>query len=150
MFVGHGEQLTGESLDHQTRHEILAWVFLGQHQEDGRLPGGEGLGVDGAVEAEDLLQLGVQEGVQPGQHCGHDGGHGLFGGVQRRPGKPTGLVRLRQGIHKDLESILALDSFAGSQEVLHQLEHADDVPPLRCALMLGRKIFCQKQNDCRQ
>ena len=73
----------------------------------------------------------------------------MLGGVQRRSGEPAGLVRLRQGVHEDLETILALDRPAGGQKVLHQLEHADDVPPLRSALMLGREVLRQQQNNRR-
>ena len=151
VLVSHREQLSGKRLNHEARHEVLAGVLLGQHQEDGGLLGGEGLRVNGAVKTEDLLQLGIQEGVQPGQHCGHDGGHRLVGGVQRRPREPAGLVGLRQRVHQDLEPVFALGHFAGGQEVLHQLEDADDVPGFCIPRVLGRQILCQqKHNRCQQ
>ena len=44
----------------------------------GNYTGTKAANFDGAVEAQHLLQLRVQEGVEPRQHCGHDGGHSLF------------------------------------------------------------------------
>ena len=146
MLVGDGEQFAGKGLDHQTRHEVLAGVLLRQYQEDGGLLGGEGFRVDGAVKAEDLLQLGIQESVQPGKHRGHDGGHGLVGGVQRRAGEPAGFVGFGQSIHEVLETVFAL-GLAGAQKVLHQLEHADDMPLLRISCALGRQVLRQQEDD---
>ena len=99
VLVRHGEQLTGECLDHQAGHEVLAGVFFRQNEEDGRLLGGKGFRVNGTVEAQHLLQLGVQEGVQPGQHRGHDRGHGLLRRVEGGAGEPPGLVSVGQRVH---------------------------------------------------
>jgi len=55
---------------------------LREDQEYGAFLGGEGLRVNGAVEAEYLLQLCVQKGIRSGKHRGHDRGHGLIGGGQ--------------------------------------------------------------------
>ena len=39
-------------------------------------------------------------------------------------------------------------SVAGRQQILHQLEHTDDVPPLLGSLLRGRQILRQQENDC--
>ena len=57
IFICHRKQFPAEGLDHKTRHKILAGIFFGEDEENGGLSAGEGFGVDGAVEAEDLLQL---------------------------------------------------------------------------------------------
>ena len=44
-------------------------------------------------------------------------------------GEPLGLVLLRQAVHEELELILVGQN-AGGQQLLHQLEHGYDVPPL--------------------
>ena len=57
VLVRHGEQFTGQSLNHQASHEVFAGVLLRQDEEDGGFLGGEQLRVNGAVEAQHLLQL---------------------------------------------------------------------------------------------
>ena len=129
MLIRHREQLPTQGLDHQPSHEVFGLIFLRKYQEDGRFLCGKALGVYGAVETQHLLQLRVQEGVQPGEDGGHDGGHRLFGGGEGGAGEPLGLVFLRQAVHEELELILVGQN-AGGQQLLHQLEHGYDVPPL--------------------
>ena len=45
-----------------------------------------------------------------------------------------------------METVLAL-GLAGAQEVLHQLEHADDVPLLCIPRVFGRQVLRQQEND---
>ena len=144
MRIRHREQLLAQGLDHQPGHEVFGLIFLRKYQEDGRFLCGKALGVHGAVEAEHLLQLRVQEGVEPGEHGGHDGGHGLLGGGKGGAGEPFGLVLLRQAVHEELELVLARKD-AGGYQFLHQLEHGHDVPPLPQLTMdpFGRQIFRQ-------
>ena len=146
IFICHRKQFPAESLDHKARHEILAGVFFGEDEENGRLFTGERFGVDGAVEAEDLLQLRIQKGIEPGEDGGHDGHHGLIRTVQSRSSKPPGLMGVRQFVHQNLETVFSLCGSAGRQEVLHQLKHADDVPPL-CPCILVRGQILRQQQD---
>ena len=53
----------------------------------------------------------------------------LLGGGEGGAGEPLGLVFLRQAVHEELELILVGQN-AGGQQLLHQLEHGYDVPPL--------------------
>ena len=110
VLVRHGEQLPRQRLYHQARHEVLGGVLLRQDEEDGGLLCRKLLGVGGAVEAQHLLQLRVQKGVEPGQHRGHDGGHGLLGGIQRCTGKPPGLVYVRQSVHQKCKPVFAANA----------------------------------------
>ena len=57
VLVRHSEQLTGERLNHEAGHKVLAGILLREYEKDGGLLRGKILGVDGAVEAEDLLEL---------------------------------------------------------------------------------------------
>ena len=107
MLVRHGEQLTGEVLDHKTRDEILGGVFLRQNEKNGALLRGEHLRVDGAVVADDLLQLRVQKGVQAGEDGGHDRGHRLIRRRQRRARQPPRLMLRRQNVHQQLKAVPA-------------------------------------------
>ena len=107
MLVRHGEQLTGEVLDHKTRDEILGGVFLRQNEKNGALLRGEHLRVDGAVVADDLLQLRVQKGVQAGEDGGHDRGHRLIRRRQRRARQPSCLMLRRQNVHQQLKAVPA-------------------------------------------
>ena len=72
VFIRHGKELTGEVLDHQSGNEVLGGIFFRQDEKDGAFFGCEHLGIDGAVVADDLLQLRVEESIQTGQHRGHD------------------------------------------------------------------------------
>ena len=45
---------------------MLGGIFLGEHDKNGRFRAAELFGIDGSIEAEDLFQLGVKEGVQTG------------------------------------------------------------------------------------
>ena len=63
-------------------------------------------------------------------------------------GEPPSLVRVGQRVHHDLKAVLALGGLAGRQQILHQLEHADDVPPLLGSLLRGRQILRQQENYC--
>ena len=95
MLVRHGEQLTGEVLDHKSRDEVLGGVFLRQNEKNGALLRGEHLRVDGAVVADDLLQLRVQEGVQAGED-GDDHGEEKQANRGKEPDQPImGLVTLQ-------------------------------------------------------
>ena len=107
MLVRHGEQLTGEVLDHKSRDEVLGGVFLRQNEKNGALLRGEHLRVDGAVVADDLLQLRVQEGVQAGEDGGHDRGHRLIRRRQRRARQPSCLMLRRQNVHQQLKAVPA-------------------------------------------
>ena len=107
MLVRHGEQLTGEVLDHKARDEILGGIFLRQNQEDGALLRGKHLRVDGTVVADDLLQFRVQEGVQAGEDGGHDRGHRLIRRRQRRARQPPRLMLRRQNVHQQLKAVPA-------------------------------------------
>ena len=73
----------------------------------------------------------------------------MFCRVEGCAGKPPGLVSIRQRVHQDLKAILAF-GFAGGQQILHQLEYADDVPPLLGSLLRGRQILRQQENDRRE
>ena len=110
VLVRHGEQLPCQRLYHQPCHEVLGGVLLRQDEEDSGLLRRKLLGVGGTVEAQHLLQLRVQEGVEPGQHRGHDGGHGLFGGIQRCTGKPPGLVYVWQSVHQKRKPVFAANA----------------------------------------
>ena len=145
VLVRHGKQFPRQRLYHQTRHKVLGLIFLRQDKEDGGLLRRELLGVGGAVEAQHLLQLRVQEGVEPGQHRGHDGGHGLFGGVQRCTGKPPCLMRVRQPVHQKREPVFAANA-GGSQQFLHQLEYGHDMPALCRALAVRRQELRQQKH----
>ena len=107
MLVRHREQLTGEVLDHKTRDEVLRGIFFRQNQEDGALLRGEHFRVDGAVVADDLLQLRIQKGVQAGEDGGHDRGHRLIRRRQRRASQPPCLMLRRQDIHQQLKAVPA-------------------------------------------
>ena len=72
VLIRYCEQLTGEVLDHQARHEVLRLILLRQDEEDGGFLRRKLFRVNGTVEAEDLLQLTIEERVEPGQHRGHD------------------------------------------------------------------------------
>lgn len=109
VLVRHGEQFPTQVLDHEPHHEVLGLILLGEHQEDGGLVAGKALSVQRAVEADRLLQLRIQKGVQPGQHCGQHRCHGLFRSVQGCSGEPPGFVLRRQTAHQHLETAFALD-----------------------------------------
>ncbi|CAN4011032.1 hypothetical protein LPJCHP_LPJCHP_11635, partial [Dysosmobacter welbionis] len=98
VFIRQEKQLSRQILDDESRHEVLSGVLFREDQEHGAFLGGEGLRVNGAVEAEHLLQLCIQKGIQPGKHRGHDGGHSLIGGGQRGAGQHIGSVVLRQPV----------------------------------------------------
>ena len=70
----------------------------------------------------------------------------MLGGGEGGAGEPLGLVFLRQAIHEKLELILPWQD-AGGQELLHQLEHGHDVPPLPQLPVdpLGRQVLRQQQ-----
>ena len=145
VLVRHGEQLPCQRLYHQPCHEVLGGVLLRQDEEDSGLLRRKLLGVGGAVEAQHLLQLRVQEGVEPGQHRGHDGGHGLFGGIQRCTGKPPGLVYVRQSVHQKREPVFAANA-GGRQQLLHQLEYGHDVSALCGAFAVRRQELRQQKH----
>ena len=107
MLVRHGEQLAGEVLDHKTRDEILCRIFFRQNEKNGALLSGKHLRVDGAVVADDLLQLRVQKGVQTGENGGHDRGHRLIRRCQRRTRQPPRLMLRRQNVHQQLKTVPA-------------------------------------------
>ena len=129
IFIRHGKQLPRQRLYHQARHEVLGGVLFRQDEEDGGLLRRKLLGIDGAVEAQHLLQLRVQEGVEPRQHCGHDGGHGLLRGVQCGTGKPSCFVCIRHPVHQKREPVFAANA-GGRQQFLYQLEYGHDMPAL--------------------
>ena len=107
MLVRHGEQLAGQVLDHKARDEILGGIFLRQNEKNGALLRGEHLRVDGAVVADDLLQLRIQKGVQAGEDGGHDRGHCLIRRCQRRARQPPCLMLRRQNVHQQLKAVPA-------------------------------------------
>ena len=145
VLVRHGEQLPCQRLYHQPCHEVLGGVLLRQDEEDSGLLRRKLLGVGGAVEAQHLLQLRVQEGVEPGQHRGHDGGHGLFGGIQRCTGKPPGLVCIRQSVHQKCKPVFAANA-GGRQQFLYQLEYGHDVSAFCGAFAIRRQEFRQQEH----
>lgn len=65
MLVRHRHQFSVELLDDEAYQEVGGGVFLRHDDEKGLLAGTKLLGVDGAVEAEDLLQLTIQKCVEP-------------------------------------------------------------------------------------
>ena len=145
VIVRHGEQLPCQRLYHQPCHEVLGGVLLRQDKEDSGLLHRKLLGVGGAVEAQHLLQLRVQKGVEPGQHRGHDGGHGLFGGIQRCTGKPPGLVCIRQSVHQKCKPVFAANA-GGRQQFLYQLEYGHDVSAFCGAFAIRRQEFRQQEH----
>ena len=145
MLLGHREKFPAQVLDQQPGHEILGEVLLREDEENGGLLGGKALGVDCAVKAQNLLQLCVQEGVELGQGGGHDGGHGLFRAGESGAGILPGLMAGGQFCHQQLEPSHALHP-RGSGQVLHQMEHGDDVPPLLRVLMGGGQVLRQQQD----
>ena len=98
-LICHGQDLPVELLDDQGDHEEGIGIFLRHDQEDGALLPAELLRINLCVKAQELLQLGIQKGIQPGQGCTHDAGHGLFGSIQSGPGKPFGFVVIRQNVN---------------------------------------------------
>jgi hypothetical protein len=66
--------------------------------------------------------------------------HGLLGGIERGAGEPSRLVFRGHFFYEELELIFPLDR-GGRQQVLDDLEHADDVT------FLGGAEFCD-QEDC--
>ncbi|CAN3993492.1 Crp/Fnr family transcriptional regulator, partial [Dysosmobacter welbionis] len=127
-------------------HKVLAGVLLREYEKDGGLLRGKILGVDGTVKAEDLLKLRIQEGIEAGQDGGHDGIHRLLRSGQGRAGKPPCLMGVRQFIHENMKACFPL-GLAGGQQILHQFEHADDVPPLLRGLVCGRQVLCQQKDN---
>ena len=67
----------------------------------------------------------------------------MVGCVQRRPGKPPCLVIRGQLFHEDGKPVFAPYP-RGSQQLLHQLEHGHDVPPL--LFSFRRQKFCQQEH----
>lgn len=143
VLICNGQDLTVELLNDKGNHEEGVGVFLRHNDKDGRLLTAELLGVNLRVEAQKLFQLRVQEGVQSGQSCGHDGCHTLLGCIQGGSGEPLGLVIVGKHLHELLELILAFLS-RWSQQFLDDLEHGYDVPFLRLAEL------CNQQDRCRQ
>ena len=79
--IRHGEQLTGEVLDHKARDEILGGVFLRQNEKNCGLLCGKCFGVQPAVKTKNLFQFAVEERVKSGKNSGYNRSHSLFGGV---------------------------------------------------------------------
>ena len=67
MLIGDSKDLTVQLLDDQRYHKMLAAVFFGKYDEDGRFCFAESLGIDGGIETKNLLKLTVEECVQTGQ-----------------------------------------------------------------------------------
>ena len=111
VFICNGQDLTIKLLDDQGDHEEGVGVFLRHDDKNGRLLAAKFLGVDLRVEAQELFQFGIQEGVQPRQRRGHDGSHALLGGVQGGSGEPFGFVVVGEHLHELLELILANTRF---------------------------------------
>ena len=104
VLIRYREQLTGEILDHQARHKVLCLILLRKDEEDGGFLRREHFSVNGTVEAQDLLQLTVKKRIEPGQHRGHDGCHGLLRAVECGACQPACFVLGRQLVHKQLEA----------------------------------------------
>ena len=130
LTIRNRQDFTVKLLDQQGDHEVGVGVFFRENDKDSAFGGAELLSIDGSIEAQDLLQLRVQERIQPGHSGGHDGLHCLFGGVQGGASEPPGFVIGRKPFHKELELVLTTNS-GGAEQVLNQLEHGDDVPLLR-------------------
>ena len=55
-------------------------------------------------------------------------------------------MSVRQFLHQDMKARFSL-GLAGRQQILYQLEHADDVPPFPRVLFCWRQIFRKQKND---
>ena len=128
VLVRHGEDLPVQLLDDEAHHEEFIGIFLRHHQEQGGLLLAESLRVYSGVEAEQLLHLRIEKGVEPGQGGGHDRGHGLVGGGGGGPGEPFRLVGFRQQRQQRLELGLAF-GLAGGHQLLDDFKHGHNVPP---------------------
>ena len=95
---------------------------------------------------QDLLQLAVEERVEPGQNRGHDGCHRLLGAVECGACQPACLVLGRQLIHEQLKAGASPRTTRRLQQILHQLEYRHDVPPLLRVLLIRRQKL-RKQQD---
>ena len=127
VLIRHGEDLPVQLLDDEAHHEEFIGIFFRHHQEQCGLLLAESLRVHGGVEAQQLLHLAVQKGVEPGQGGGHDRGHGLVGGGGGGPGEPFRLVGFRQQRQQRLELGLAF-GLAGGHQLLDDFEHGHNVP----------------------
>ena len=127
IFIRHCHQLPVELLDDEAHEKIGGGVLLRHDDEQGVFFPTESLGVDGAAEAEKLLQLGIQKGVETAHSGGENRQHGLLPGVKRRPRHPSRLVFRWELFHEQLEVVFALD-LAGSKQILQELEHRNDMP----------------------
>ena len=54
---------------------------------------------------------------------------------------------VRQRVHQDLESVFPFAGFAGSQQILHQFEYADDVASLPLIFPGRRQVLRQQEDD---
>ena len=140
MLVRHRHQFPVELLDDEAHQEVGGGVFLRHDNEKGLLAGTKLLGVDGAVEAEDLFQLTVQKCVETAHGGGEDRQHGLFPRVESCPRQPSRLVVIGEQLHEQLELALALD-LAGGQQVLKEFEYRHNV------LFLLRKELGHQQDQ---
>ena len=122
---------------------MLGSIFFGEHNKNSRFFITEGFRIDGSIEAEDLFQLRVQEGVQTGQRGRHDRGHGLLRSVQGGACKPPCLVFFRQQTDDPLELILATWS-RRCQQILNDFEHRNNVSGILLT------VLCNQQNGCGQ
>ncbi len=95
-------------MNHERCDEILGGIFFRQNQKDSALLRGEHFGIDGAVIADDLLQLCVQKGVETGHDGGHNRSHRLVRAGESCACQPPRLMLRRQFIHKLLKTVLAL------------------------------------------
>ena len=132
VFICDGQDLTVELLDDEADHKERVGVFLRHDDKDGRFFSAELLGVYLRIEAQELLQFRVQEGIESGQRRGHDRRHTLFSGIQRGSGEPLGFVIIGEHLHELLELIFALLS-RGRQQLLNDFENGHDVAFLRLA-----------------
>ena len=78
VFIRHRQDLTVELLDQQGHHEVGVGVFFREDNEECTLSRTELFCINCCSEAQNLLQLRIQEAVQSGHGSRHDGLHCLF------------------------------------------------------------------------
>lgn len=144
VVIGYRQDLPVQLLDDEAHHEELRGIFFRHHQEKSGFFFAEGFGVHGCVEAQQLLHLRIQEGIEPGQGGGHDRCHGLVRCGGGGPGEPLGLVGVRQHREQHLELSLPL-VLTGGHQLLDDFEHGHDVP-----LGWGTELRHQKDGGCEQ
>ena len=78
IAVCHTQDFTVELLEKQGYHEVGIRVFFRENHIVGTLHLTEPFSIHNGIKAEDLLQLRIQEAVEPGHRSRHDRLHCLF------------------------------------------------------------------------